>query len=155
MTDERFILGTNVLNPSVWRRAYEYAARVVHLGSLEIVIRLVRDTRSLKQNKRMWAMLTDISRQIPWVVNDRVVMMTPEDWKDLLSASLTHELRVARGIDGGMVLLGVRTSRMTVAQMSNLIELMFAFGNPRGVKWSDPTATPEPADMPEEWREAA
>jgi hypothetical protein len=120
-------------------RAAEQAKRILDSGLIvELIVRPLRMTRTLDQNAKMWAMLTDIARQIPWIVNDRLQTMTAEEWKDVLTASLTGELRVARGIDGGIVLLGLRTSRMTIRRMTLLIELMLAFGSERGVVWSDP-----------------
>jgi len=93
-------------------------------------------TRSLAQNDMMWSILTDISRQVQFVVNGGLVTVEAEEVKDILTASLRRETRMAMGIDGGMVLLGQRTSRMTVREMKDLIELAYAFGNERGVEWS-------------------
>lgn len=47
------------------------------------------------------------------------------------------EQRSAPGIDGGVVMLGVRTSKMRKASMTELIEIMFWFGSERNVRWSD------------------
>jgi hypothetical protein len=88
------------------------------------------------QNRLMWAMLADISAQILWSVNGQMQRLDPEEWKDLLTASLTSEMRVAQGVNGGIVLLGKRTSKMTVKEMTNLIELMYAFGTDRGVRFT-------------------
>lgn len=93
-------------------------------------------TRSLAQNDMLWSILTDISRQVEFVVNGALVKVSPEEVKDILTASLKRETRMAMGIDGGMVLLGQRTSKMTVRQMTELIELAHAFGTQRGVEWS-------------------
>ncbi|WFC66366.1 recombination protein NinB [Achromobacter denitrificans] len=93
-------------------------------------------TRSLAQNDMMWSILTDISRQVQFVVNGGLVTVEAEEVKDILTASLRRETRMAMGIDGGMVLLGQRTSRMTVREMKDLIELAYAFGNEKGVEWS-------------------
>jgi hypothetical protein len=42
-------------------------------------------------------------------------------------------------IDGnGFVVLGARTSRMSIKEMSDMIELCFAFGAQNGVKFSAP-----------------
>lgn len=143
-----FILGPHADEKSFWRRVYEFANAVLTTGKLaQIIVKPFTPRRTLRQNARMWAMLTDISEQIPWVVNDELVMMCPADWKLVLTASLRHEMRIARGIDGGMVLLGMGTSGMDAETMSNLIELLFAFGNERGVKWGDdakPEALPAP-----------
>lgn len=93
-------------------------------------------TRTLAQNDLLWSVLTDISRQIQFVVNGELVKVSPEEVKDILTAGLRRETRMAMGIDGGMVLLGQRTSKMTVRQMTELIELAHAFGTQRGVEWS-------------------
>lgn len=93
-------------------------------------------TRTLGQNDLMWSILTDISRQVQFVVNGALVNVSPEEVKDILTASLKRETRMAMGIDGGMVLLGQRTSKMTVRQMTELIELAHAFGAEKGVQWS-------------------
>ena len=93
-------------------------------------------TRTLAQNDLLWSVLTDISRQVDFVVNGEFVKVSPDEVKDILTASLKRETRMAMGIDGGMVLLGQRTSKMTVRQMTELIELAHAFGTQRGVEWS-------------------
>lgn len=93
-------------------------------------------TRTLAQNDLLWSVLTDISRQVDFVVNGALVKVSPEEVKDILTAGLRRETRMAMGIDGGMVLLGQRTSKMTVRQMTELIELAHAFGTERGVEWS-------------------
>ena len=54
----------------------------------------------------------------------------------MLTASLKGQ-RSAPGINGGFVVLGQSTSRMTVGEMSELIELMSAFGTEHGVRWSE------------------
>lgn len=95
------------------------------------------DLRSLSQNARMWAMLCDISSQVRWPVNGELVLMTSFDWKDLFTASLKKHSRVAMGLDGGFVIIGGHTSRMSKAVMSELIELMLSFGAERDVKWRD------------------
>jgi hypothetical protein len=90
-------------------------------------------TRTLEQNAKLWAMLGDVARQIEW----HGQKLTAENWKDMFSASLKRQAAVP-GIDGGFVVLGTRTSRMTKSEMAELIELMYAFGSEHGVQWSDP-----------------
>lgn len=94
-------------------------------------------TRSLDQNAMLWSILTDISRQVDFVVNGEAVKVSPEEVKDILTAALKGETRMAKGIDGGMVILGQRTSKMTVKQMAELISLAHAFGDEKGVRWSE------------------
>ena len=95
------------------------------------------DPRTWEQNKKMWGMLHDIERQVRWPVNGKEQFMDAEDWKDVFSAELTKEQRIAQGLSGGFVLLGLRTSRLKKREMSDMIEIMTAFGAERNVIWSE------------------
>lgn len=75
-------------------------------------------------------MLTEISDQVDWYGRK----LTPEEWKHVFSASLKKQ-DVVPGLDGGFVVLGLSTSRMTKGEMSDLQQLMEAFGAERGVKF--------------------
>lgn len=91
------------------------------------------EQRTLSQNSRLWAMLTDVSRQVDWYGRK----LSQWAWKDVFTAALKKQ-DVVPGIDGGFVVLGERTSRFTKAEMSELLELMMAFGANHKVIWSDP-----------------
>jgi sugar phosphate isomerase/epimerase len=81
----------------------------------------------------MWAKLTEISGQVDWYGQK----LSPEDWKDMFTASL-RKARVVPGLDAGsFVPLGMRTSDMTKDEMSDLLELISAFAAERGVVFSD------------------
>jgi len=86
--------------------------------------------RSLEQNRMMWANLEDIAQQVTWYG----VKLTKEEWKDVLTAALKKQ-KVVPGIEGGFVVIGARTSKMTVPEMTELIELSTAFGTQQGVKF--------------------
>lgn len=90
-------------------------------------------TRSLEANARMWAMLTEISRQVNWHGRK----LTPEEWKHVFTAALTKQ-DVVPGIEGGFVVLGKATSTMTRGEMSELQTLIEAFGAQQNVKFTDP-----------------
>jgi len=95
--------------------------------------------RTIEQNAKMWAMLSDIASQVEWPVNGKVQHISPNDWKDILTAGLRKEQRIAQGVDGGFVMLGTRTSKLTVSEMSELIEFIQWFGETREpkVKWTE------------------
>ena len=86
--------------------------------------------RSLNQNRMMWANLEDIAQQVVWYG----VKLTKDEWKDVLTAALKKQ-KVVPGIEGGFVVIGARTSKMTVSEMTELIELSTAFGTQQGVKF--------------------
>jgi hypothetical protein len=86
--------------------------------------------RSLNQNRMMWANLEDIAQQVVWYG----VKLTKDEWKDVLTAALKKQ-KVVPGLEGGFVVIGARTSKMTVPEMTELIELSTAFGTQQGVKF--------------------
>lgn len=89
--------------------------------------------RSLDQNALMWSLLGQISKGVDWYGQK----LSSEDWKDVLTASL-RRTRVVPGIDvGTFVPLGMRTSQMTKEEISDLLELIYAFGAERGVKFRE------------------
>jgi len=89
-------------------------------------------TRSLDQNARMWAMLGDVSKQVEWYGKK----LSPEAWKCVFSASLKKQ-DVVPGLHGDFVVIGQSTSAMTIREMSDLMELMAAFGAERGMRFTD------------------
>lgn len=96
-----------------------------------LVLTVKPSTRSLEQNARMWAMLTEISEQVEWYGN----RLTAEEWKSVFSAAMKRA-KVVPGLDGGFVVCGQSTSKMTRAEMSEMQTLMEAFGAERGVRFS-------------------
>lgn len=114
------------------KEARQRAIDAVRKAPDGMVVEIRPKSRTLDQNALMWAMLTDLSRQLQWCDRD----LSPADWKCLMTAHLKRHETVP-GLDGGFVVLGAYTSQMTVRDMSDLIELMFAFGAENGVEWSD------------------
>jgi len=81
----------------------------------------------------MWAMLTDISRQVEWYNQ----YLLPEEWKEMITAALKRQ-KVVPGIDGGFVVIGASTSKMSIKQMIDVIDFAYAFGAEHQVKWKEP-----------------
>lgn len=102
--------------------------------------------RTLPQNDLMWSLLTEVASQVVWYGQK----LSATDWKDVFTASL-RKARVVPGIDpGSFVLLGLHTSDMTKDELSNLIELIHAFGAEHGVVFQDqvPHAAERAAERP-------
>lgn len=98
-----------------------------------VEIKEKKTTRNLMQNARIYAMLTDISRDVVWYGQKLTVL----EWKDVFTASLKKQ-KVVAGLDGVFVVCGSHTSTMSTSEAAELIELMMAFGCQHGVKWRDP-----------------
>jgi hypothetical protein len=102
------------------------------LQGQKLTLSVGEEKRTSEQNRLLWAMLGDVSRQVVW----HGQRLAPEDWKHVFSASLKKQ-RVVPGLDGGFVVLGQSTSRMSKAEFSELVELIQAFGAQQGVEFSD------------------
>jgi hypothetical protein len=90
--------------------------------------------RTLPQNARMWAMLTDIAGQVEW----HGLKLSADDWKLIFLDGLKAELRLVPNINGtGFVNLGRSSSDLTVAEMADLMTLIEAFGANHGVVFHD------------------
>lgn len=119
------------------------------------VVTFRKKSRSSEQSAKMWAMLHEVSEQVDWYGQK----LDAEDWKDVFTASLRHA-RVVPGIDKGtFVPLGMRTSTMTIEEMSQLIELIHAFGaqpdHPVIFKDLKEQPNPDAEDIPAPAREDA
>ena len=96
------------------------------------VVKISPERRSDDQNAKMWAMLSDVSRAKP--EGRRHI---PEIWKCIFMAACGHEVAFEQGLDGRPFPIGFHSSKLTKAQMSDLIEMIYSYGAQHGVHWSD------------------
>jgi hypothetical protein len=116
--------------------ARDAACRHIHEAPEGWVVRLTEPTRTADQNAALWPLLRCFAEQLDWPVNGKMVKMSDDDWKDTLSAAFFNEtVRVAQGLDGGLVMLGKRTSKFTKAQFSEFLDYIQAVGTERGVRF--------------------
>lgn len=110
-----------------WARGVPYGTRVDFKQA----------KRSTDQNARMWAMLTEVSQQVAW----HGLRLSADDWKLIFLDALKREVRMVPNIDGnGVVNLGRSSSDLSKGEMSDLIELIFAFGAEHDVKFNEQEA---------------
>lgn len=131
MTDR---LTLSLWEPQQAHRALQHAwtnAKAALMAGHRLTLELRPEKRGDAQNRRLWSMLSDISAQVHWHGHK----LTSEEWKDVFSAALKRT-KVVPGLDGGFVVCGQSTSRMTKAEMCELQTLMEAFGSEQGVRFS-------------------
>ncbi len=105
------------------------------------VVTVKEQTRSTEQNAALWPILTEFSEQLLWPVNGRMVKLEPEDWKHVLSAAFRKEqARLAMGLDGGVVMLGLRTSKMGKKDFGEFLDFLGSVAADRGVTFSTQAA---------------
>lgn len=111
------------------------AHRVIDAAPNGSVVTVKPPRRTLDQNAKLWAMLSEISLAKP-----EGRSLTPDVWKSIFMHALDHAQRFEMALDGqGMVPVGFRTSKLSKAQMADLITLMDEYGARHGV-WKDQAA---------------
>lgn len=101
--------------------------------------------RTLPQNDRLHAMITEVADQVVW----HGQKMTVDDWKLVFMDGLNRELRIVPNLDGnGFVNLGRSTSKLGKDEFSELIELVAAFGAQHGVEFNESASASSQAQRP-------
>lgn len=122
--------------PRIWlvgKSQREYALTALQQAPDNAVVSITKPTRTIPQNDKMWAMLRDVSEAKPEGRN-----YTPDTWKAAFMQSLGHQCQFAEGLDGsGPFPVGFRSSHLNVAQMRDLIEVMYEYGTRHGVQWRE------------------
>lgn len=114
-------------------RTREVAAVLIAKAPDGAVMEITAPRRTIDQNARMWAMLAAISRAKP---EGRT--LTPDVWKALFMHALDHEQRFELALDGrGFVPLGFRSSRMSKAQMGDLMTVIDEYAARHGIDLGD------------------
>lgn len=121
--------------------ARSLAVRAVHEAPDGYVVTIKEASRNLEQNALMWCLLNDFAEQLEWPVNGVMTRLDAEAWKDLLTAAFSREQqRVSPGLNGGMVLLGLRTSQFGKRQMAEFVDFIYSVGADRGVVFDQAAA---------------
>lgn len=88
--------------------------------------------RTIPQNSLLWSLLTDVAQQVPW----HGVKLRPDDFKLLFLDALKQEIRMVPNLNGnGFCNLGRSSSDLTKDEMTQLIELIIAWGTEKGVQF--------------------
>ncbi len=116
----------------VHKQARQRALEAIQDAPDGYVVTIHEPTRNLEQNAALWAALSDISKQVEWYGQ----RLTTEEWKDVFTASLKRQ-KVVPGLDGGFVVCGLSTSKMGKSEFSQLLDLAYAFGAEKEVKFHD------------------
>ena len=116
--------------------ARQRAVEAVKTATQGFSVKVAEPSRSLEQNAALWPLLQAFSTQKQWVVNGSLVSLSPDEWKDLLSASFSGEaLRMAPLVGSpGMVVLGLRTSQMGKRRFSDFLDFINATAAELGVE---------------------
>lgn len=109
----------------------DLAQRMVAAAPQDAVVRIAPQSRTLDQNALLWALLSDVARSKPMGR-----CHTAEVWKELFCHACGHAVQFEIGLNGQPFPTGFRTSKMSKAQMADLITFILAWGDEQGVRWS-------------------
>lgn len=110
------------------RHDRERAARAIASAPAGSVVEVRAPKRTSDQNALLWAMLSQISMAKPQGRHH-----TPDVWKALFMHAAGHAVQFEPGLDGSPFPIGFRSSKLTKAQFSNLIEFITAYAAEQGV----------------------
>jgi hypothetical protein len=106
-----------------------HQAKAMLTAGQRVVMELRKETRSLKENAMLHAMLSYISKNIEWSGKKRDV----DTWKRLLVAAWcrakNEQVEILPAVDGhGVDIVFRKTSTLTRGECADLIEFIFAWG---------------------------
>jgi hypothetical protein len=100
--------------------------------------------RSLPQNDRMWAMLTEIAAQKTHAGRK----FSPPEWKVIFMHAWGREVQFVPSLDEHTFIpFAQSSSDLSVAEMAELITFMQAWGAQNGVDFHDPSDIVDPASL--------
>jgi len=111
----------------------QFAHKLVDLAPVGAVLNIKEAKRTLDQNSKLWAMLSDVSRSHP-----QGRKATPERWKYIFMQSLGHAMQFEFDLDGQPFAIGHSTSNLKKADFADLIEFIYEYGSRNGVVWTEP-----------------
>jgi 16S rRNA U1498 N3-methylase RsmE len=114
------------------RQCRDKAIEAVRQAGDEYIVTITEPKRSMVQNSLMWCLLNELADQVEW----HGQKLSAENWKDMCTAALKKQ-EVVPGIEGGFVVLGTSTRKMTKLEMSELIEFVYSFGAEHGVQFGE------------------
>lgn len=118
----------------IMMQAWEFAGCLIEAGK-RVQVTIEPITRSMEQNAKLHAMLTDIAMQKTW--NDK--KLNVEQWKMLFVSG--HRLatdgnaEMAIGLEGEVVNLRESTAKMSVSRCASLIEYIQAWAAMNDVRF--------------------
>lgn len=102
-----------------------------------LVVKIQPMTRSLEQNSKLHALLSDISKQCEFNGKKRDI----DTWKMIMVSAHTvatgGQVEIATGLEGEDINLRESTAKMSVKRSASLIEYITAWGVENGVKFND------------------
>jgi len=113
----------------------ERATDWIWTAPLRTRVEFKTEKRSIPQNDRMWAMLTDVATQ----TTHHGRRYKPGQWKVLFMHACGREVQFIPALDGSTFLpWGGSSSELSKEEMTELMDFISAWGVQHGVVFNDP-----------------
>lgn len=113
------------------RSQREHALNLVRVAPINSRVTITGAQRTISQNARLWAMLSEVSAAKPGGRSH-----SPEVWKVLFMSALGHEAQFMEGLAGEAIPVGFRSSKLTIKQMVELQDFIEFWCASNGVQLS-------------------
>jgi len=120
----------------VHETARKLAAAQCMIAPAGYSVEIKEPSRTLDQNAYQFPYLEGFAQQLKWPVNGELVKLDKLEWKDILTAAFEEEIkpRLAMGWDGGIVMLGRRTSQYGKRKFADWMTFLMAAAALKGVE---------------------
>ena len=115
-----------VILDSRYRR--EQAHKLIDAAPVGAVMTVAPPKRTIPQNARFYAMLSDVSRAMPGGRK-----LTPDLWKAVFMNACGFAVQFETGLSGEPFPVGFKSSRLSKKQMGELMDFIEAWGAENGV----------------------
>ncbi|HAX23073.1 MAG TPA: hypothetical protein DCY64_22655 [Hydrogenophaga sp.] len=109
------------------------AVKAVQSAPDGYMVQVSEPTRTLEQNAAQWPYLQGFADQKQLCINGSMQHVTPDDWKDVLTACWNGETRMA-AFDGKVIMLPQCTRSMLKSVFSDWMEYLVAMAAQSGVE---------------------
>lgn len=109
------------------------AVEAVKAAPAGFSVTVAEPTRTLEQNAAQWPYLAGFAAQKQLCINGVMQWVTDEDWKDVLTAVYSGELRMAM-FDGKVIMLPQRTSKMGKKVFGEWMDFLIAMAAQSGIE---------------------
>ena len=101
-----------------------------------MICSICEERRSTAANAAMWPILEAWAGQRQWPVNGTLQTLSSEEWKDILTADFEGDTspRLSPGLEGGIVMLGRKTSHYGKKRFSEWLDWLNAASHHAGIK---------------------
>lgn len=116
-----------------------FVCQMIMRAKIGTLVEMRVDAASELQRKKLWAMLGEVSKQVPHRdMNGGVKFYAPEQWKILFMHACGQEVEMMPSLDGSTFLpYEGRSSKMRAADMGELLAFIEAWGVQNGVTFKE------------------